>query len=77
VQGDKDEIVTEESARKLAEKLGKQKDITVDYRVIKGANHFFTDRLDKLAAATSDYIAGTMRPATEKKPASRAKASAR
>jgi alpha/beta superfamily hydrolase len=77
LQGDKDEIVTEESARKLAEKLGKQKDIAVEYRVIKGANHFFTDRLDKLAAATSDYIAGVLRPPGEKKAGSRARAAAR
>jgi alpha/beta superfamily hydrolase len=77
VQGDKDEIVTEESARKLAEKLGKQKDISVEYRVVKGANHFFTDRLDKLSATVSDYIASAMRPPGEKKAPARAKAAAR
>src|SRR5215475_5826094 len=40
LQGDKDETVPEESVKKLAEKLGKQRDIEVDFRVIKGANHF-------------------------------------
>jgi len=62
VQGDKDEIVTEESVQKLTEKLGKQKDIVIDYRVVKGANHFFTDRLDKLASATSEYLAAAIKP---------------
>ena len=62
LQGDKDEIVTEESVQKLSEKLGRQKDILIDYRVIKGANHFFTDRLDKLAASASDYLAASVKP---------------
>ena len=62
LQGDKDEIVTEESVQKLTEKLGRQKDIVIDYRVIKGANHFFTDRLDKLSASASDYLAASIKP---------------
>ncbi len=77
LQGDKDDVVTEESVRKLVEKLSKQRDIQIDYRVIKGANHFFTDRLDKLAQHVDEYIAAALkpqRPAKEKekdKPAAR------
>jgi len=55
VQGDKDEVVPEESVVKLVDKLAKQRDIKVDYRVIKGANHFFSERLDKLEAMVSEY----------------------
>jgi alpha/beta superfamily hydrolase len=62
LQGDKDEIVTEESVHKLSDKLGRQKDITIDYRVIKGANHFFTDRLDQLTAITGEYLAAATKP---------------
>ncbi|MBL8697679.1 MAG: alpha/beta hydrolase [Alphaproteobacteria bacterium] len=62
LQGDKDEIVTEESVQKLTEKLSKQKDIVIDYRVVKGANHFFTDRLDKLASAATEYLAAAIKP---------------
>jgi alpha/beta superfamily hydrolase len=62
LQGDKDEVVTEESARKLAEKLGRQRDISIDYRVVKGANHFFTDRLDKLGQHVDEYIAAALKP---------------
>ncbi len=76
VQGDKDEIVTEESTRKLCEKLNKQKDIVIDYKLVKGANHFFTDRLEKLGGAVSDYVGAAQRPQGEKKPA-RAKVAAR
>jgi alpha/beta superfamily hydrolase len=49
--------------RKLAEKLSKQRDITVDYRIVKGAPHLFTDRLDKLSAQVDDYISAATKPA--------------
>ncbi|HTY65827.1 MAG TPA: alpha/beta hydrolase [Alphaproteobacteria bacterium] len=68
VQGDKDDVVPEESVKKLAEKLGKQRDIEVDFRVIKGANHFFTDRMDKLDAVVEDYVETAMAPAPPAKP---------
>jgi alpha/beta superfamily hydrolase len=68
VHGDKDEVVPEESSKKLSEKLSKQRDILVDYRIIKGANHFFTDRLDKLEAVTEDYIETAMAPPPPAKP---------
>jgi alpha/beta superfamily hydrolase len=71
VHGDKDEVVPEESVKKLSEKLGKQRDIEVDYRIIKGANHFFTDRLDKLEAVTEDYVENALAPAKPAKPAAR------
>ncbi len=71
VHGDKDEVVPEESSKKLAEKLSKQRDIEVDYRVIKGANHFFTDRLDKLESVTEEYIETALAPAKPAKPTAR------
>jgi alpha/beta superfamily hydrolase len=73
VLGDKDDVVPEESVKKLSEKLGKQRDIEVDYRVIKGANHFFTDRMDKLDANVEEYVETAMAPAKPGKPASREK----
>jgi uncharacterized protein len=75
VHGDKDDVVPEESVKKLAEKLGKQRDIEVDYRVIKGANHFFTDRMDKLDGLVEDYVETAMAPPPAKptKPATREK----
>jgi uncharacterized protein len=63
LQGDKDEVVPEDSVRKLAEKLSRQRDIQVDYRVVKGANHFFTDKLDKLTSNVDDYVAAALKPA--------------
>ncbi|MGQ0664859.1 MAG: alpha/beta hydrolase [Pseudomonadota bacterium] len=56
VQGDKDDVVPEDATHRLAERLSKQRDIEVDYRVIKGANHFFTGKLDKVTAQVESYV---------------------
>jgi len=58
--GDKDELVPQEAVEKLVTKLSNQRDITIDYRLLKGANHLFTDRVDKLSAAVEDYVSTTM-----------------
>ena len=74
VQGDKDETVPEEHVRKLWEKLSKQRDITVDYKIVKGAPHLFTDRLDKLAATVDEYVAASMKPSAKTKDSGKEKA---
>ena len=56
VHGDKDEAVPEESVAKLVQKLSNQRDIEIDYRIVKGANHLFTDRLDKLGTHVDTYL---------------------
>jgi uncharacterized protein len=61
LQGDKDDIVPEDSVQKLAEKLSKQRDIEIDYRIVKGANHFFSERLDKLQQHGEDYVATVLK----------------
>ena len=57
VQGDRDQIVPLEAMQKLVQKLMHQRDIAIDYRVIPGADHFFQNHLEELAAAVEDYIA--------------------
>ncbi len=56
VQGDKDDIVPQESVQKLVNKLSQQRDIKIDYRVIPGANHFFSAHMDVLAGHLDDYL---------------------
>ena len=56
VNGDKDEIVTPDSIEKLAQKLKSQKTITVEHEVIKGADHFFGDHMDKLTKIVDGYL---------------------
>jgi uncharacterized protein len=57
VQGDQDQIVPPAGVKALAEKLQTQRDITVTYRVIEGADHFFVDRLEQLGGIAESYIA--------------------
>ena len=57
VQGDRDELVPEPAVAKFAEKLGAQRDITVDYRVVPGANHLFQDCMEAFTGQVDDYLA--------------------
>lgn len=56
IQGDSDSIVSEEAVLELANKLSKQKNITVDYKIIQGADHFFRNKIDELNSTISDYV---------------------
>ncbi|GIK99500.1 MAG: alpha/beta hydrolase [Alphaproteobacteria bacterium] len=76
LQGDVDDVVPPESVGKLVHKLSNQRDITIDYRLIPGANHFFHDRLDELTAELDEYIASIM-PGAERETRSKSKAAAR
>ena len=58
VHGAKDEIVPEESASKLVQKLRTQKGIVVDYDPIEGAGHFYNDKTDLLAQKITSYVQG-------------------
>ena len=56
VHGDKDELVPLAAVNKLAQKLSAQKNIKIDYRVVEGADHFFSNRADELAAIVDTYL---------------------
>jgi alpha/beta superfamily hydrolase len=56
VHGDGDEHVPVEAVQKLATKLKSQKNITIDFKTIKGANHFYQERMDELKKAVESYI---------------------
>ncbi len=57
LQGDKDQIVTLEAQQKLVNKLSHQRDIKIDYRILKGADHFFQNHMEELTAHVESYIA--------------------
>jgi hypothetical protein len=40
----------------LVDKLKSQKGITIDHQLIKGANHFFEDRVDELMEYCANYL---------------------
>jgi alpha/beta superfamily hydrolase len=56
IHGDKDEVVPQSSVDKLAQKLQKQKNIKIDYRIVEGSDHFFLDHLDPLNEHINDYL---------------------
>jgi len=64
VHGDGDELVPPDDVKTLATKLSAQRDITVERRVIAGANHFFQDRLDELRAVVGAYLDEALKPET-------------
>ncbi len=57
VHGTADEQVPEPSVAKLAQKLSAQRNITVRYERLDGANHFFSSRVDELNVLIDDYLA--------------------
>src|SRR6202158_4361183 len=56
IHGEADEIVPEPFVAKLVNKLSHQRGITIDYRVISGASHFFTDHLGIVVDHVEDYL---------------------
>ena len=56
IHGDSDYIIPEDSVAKLADKLGKQKNITIDYNVVKGCDHFFRDHMDTMEKHVEKYL---------------------
>ena len=68
VQGDKDDIVTPDSVKKLSEKLSNQKGVIVDYKVVPGANHFFTGQIDQMMEEVESYLDKSL-PESEARPA--------
>jgi len=56
IHGEADEIVPEPFVSKLVHKLQHQRGIGIDYRVIPGASHFFTDHLTNVIDHVEDYL---------------------
>tara|TARA_B100001964_G_C14206492_1_gene588411 strand:+ start:1193 stop:1843 length:651 start_codon:yes stop_codon:yes gene_type:complete len=56
IHGEKDEVVPKDSVDKLAAKISSQKNITIDYDVIPGADHFFSKDMDTLNSLVGNYL---------------------
>jgi alpha/beta superfamily hydrolase len=56
IQGDRDDIVPHEAVAKLVQKLSNQRDIKIDYKILKGATHFFNEHLDGLREGVDEYL---------------------
>lgn len=60
VHGSRDDVVPPEAAEKLAKKLAHQRNVTIEYKVISGADHFFAEHMAELARAIDDYLDKTL-----------------
>ncbi len=69
LQGDKDEVVPEASVKKLVDKLSSQRGISIDYRVVPGADHFFQEQMEELSAHVDDYLAKSLASESKSKTA--------
>jgi alpha/beta superfamily hydrolase len=56
LQGENDTIVTRDSVSKLVDKLNNQKGISIDYRIVQKAGHFFDQQLEELGAHVLEYL---------------------
>lgn len=56
VQGNQDSIVSEAAVQGLASKLSEQKQVKVEYQMIKGADHFFRNKIDELSIVVTRYL---------------------
>ncbi len=56
VQGEADEIVEPAASETLAIELQAKRAITIDYELIKGADHFFRGQLDEMTAVVENYL---------------------
>ena len=60
LHGSRDDVVPPEAAEKLAKKLAHQRNVTIEYKVISGADHFFAEHMAELAQAIDDYLDKTL-----------------
>ena len=60
MQGDNDDIVNETDVALFANKLDAQRSISIKYNKIRGADHFFTDKLDIVNDTIKKYVTKTL-----------------
>lgn len=56
VHGAADTLVPEAAVNKLVQKLSHQRGITIDYRLVPGASHFFSEHMDTLMSHVGSYL---------------------
>ena len=62
IHGDQDTVVPKESVAKLVDKLNSQRGISIDFRIIKGADHFFYDYPATRVGHVEDYLEKSLAP---------------
>lgn len=62
IHGDKDTVVPDEAVNKLVDKLNSQRGITIDHRVVPGADHLFGTKLEELITHVDDHMDKALAP---------------
>lgn len=55
-QGNLDSVVPENVVESLADRLNKQKGVTIKYDMISGADHYYRTKLDELTETIDEYV---------------------
>ena len=63
LHGGADELVPEPVVATLAEKLSLQKNITIDYDIVDGADHFFQNHIETFTERVDRYLARRLKAA--------------
>ena len=56
VQGDQDSIVPVDKVTSFTDKIPKQKNIEIDYKIIENADHFYRTKMNELNKNVEEYI---------------------
>lgn len=56
IHGEDDDVVPPQAVGALADKLNLQKGISIDYRLLPGCDHFFTNKLPDFCQQVTSYI---------------------
>ena len=60
IHGDKDNIASFDSTKILVEKLQQQKKVNINFKPIKGADHFYESYSEQFEEAIGEYINQTI-----------------
>ena len=69
IQGNRDSVVPESAVGDLADRLVKQKNTSIQYKVIDGADHFFRDKINELNDEITDHLEKLLKAEQNNKPA--------
>lgn len=62
VQGGQDEVVAKDSVERLSERLSAQRGLTIDYRLMPQADHFFTGMIGEMSHHAQSYLDMRLNP---------------
>ncbi len=56
IHGDQDSVVQEDTVTQFVNRISQHKHVTIAYKCIQGADHFFRDKIDNLSQVVDEYV---------------------